>query len=281
MFAPDQYELIDFGEGRRLERFAGVTLDRPCPAAVSALARPSDWASADGRYERGAEAAGRWFWKQEPPDDWTITHGEFSLRLNATKFGHLGVFPEQAANWDWITRRVQAAGRPLNVLNLFAYTGGATLAAAAAGATVVHVDAAKNVVGRARRNARASGLQQAAVRWIVEDAATFVRREMRRGNRYDAVILDPPSYGHGPKGQAWKLTRDLPKLLKACAELTADRRAFLLLTCHTPGYGPPELEALTADVVFGACSAGVTAGALGPSTADGRTLPAGVVARWP
>jgi 23S rRNA (cytosine1962-C5)-methyltransferase len=167
------------------------------------------------------------------------------------------------------------------VLNLFAYTGGSTLAAAAAGAEVTHIDAAKNVVAWARENAKASGLGEAPIRWITEDAAKFVRREVRRGNRYDAVILDPPSYGHGPKGEAWKLSTDLPALLSGCTELMADRKAFFLLTCHTPGFGPAELEALVSDTLFGRCQQGVTTRNLALTTADGRRLPCGTAARWP
>lgn len=212
----------------------------------------------------------------------TLAEGvKVRLEVKLTDSGHLGLFPEQATNWQWIARRVAQAGRPLRVLNLFGYTGGSTLAAAVAGAEVTHIDSARSVVAWARQNAALAGLADAPIRWIAEDAGRFVRRELKRGNRYDAVILDPPSYGHGPKGETWKLANDLPQLLTNCAELTRERRAFLLLTCHTPGYGPAELEALLADTVFGSCQAGVRASLLSISTADGRQLPAGVVARWP
>jgi 23S rRNA (cytosine1962-C5)-methyltransferase len=167
------------------------------------------------------------------------------------------------------------------VLNLFAYTGGSTMAAAAAGARVVHVDSAKNTVGWARSNAAAAGLEESPIRWIVEDASKFVAREVKRGNSYDAVILDPPSYGHGPSGETWKLDEDLIPLLQNCAKLTADSRAFILLTCHSPGFGPAEAEAYLADAVFGHCSAGANARALNLKTASERKLNAGIVARWP
>jgi 23S rRNA (cytosine1962-C5)-methyltransferase len=176
---------------------------------------------------------------------------------------------------------VRRADRLLNVLNLFAYTGGSTLAAALAGARVVHVDAARNVVRWARRNADLSGLAEAPIRWIAEDAAKFVERELRRANSYDAVILDPPTYGHGPKGEVWKLAHHLAPLLENCGQLTRDRRTFFLITCHTPGFDPPELEACVADALFGHCQAGVHAGQLWLKTADGRPMPGGVFARWP
>lgn len=292
MFTSEHYQLLDFGHGRKLERFEQLVLDRPCPAADDFdMATPAAWRAAAARYERDAidhrsvqrSEAERGVWK--PADatasTWTIEHVPFRLELRATEFGHLGVFPEQADNWDWIARQVQRAGRPLKVLNLFAYTGGSTLAAAAAGAEVVHVDAARTSVAWARRNAQLSGLAVAPIRWIVDDARKFVRRELKRGNAYDAVILDPPTYGHGTKGEVWKLAEHLPALLADCGELTAASRQFMLLSCHAPGIGPAELEAYLADAIFGHCAAGVRAAALSLSTPDGRRLPSGVVARWP
>jgi 23S rRNA (cytosine1962-C5)-methyltransferase len=203
------------------------------------------------------------------------------FELKPTESGQIGIFPEQAENWDWIDRQVRRADRELTLLNLFAYTGGSTLAAARAGARVVHIDAAKNVVRWARRNAQISGLEEAPIRWIAEDAQRFVERELRRGNRYDGVILDPPSYGHGPQGEVWKLSDHLMPLLEKCGQLTRSRRALFLLTCHTPGFGPAELEASLADTVFGHCQAGVRAGRLQLATVSGRRLPSGVYARWP
>jgi 23S rRNA (cytosine1962-C5)-methyltransferase len=190
-------------------------------------------------------------------------------------------FPSKPRTGTGSLDRCNELHDPLKVLNLFAYTGGSTLAAAAAGAEVVHVDAAKNTVNWARENARLSGLENAPIRWIVEDALKFVEREVRRGNQYDAVILDPPSYGHGPDGNPWKIGEHLLPLLEACGELTQQSRAFLLLTCHSPGYGPAELEAYLADAVFGSCQAGATAHELSLPTEDGRALPAGVAVRWP
>ena len=178
---------------------------------------------ADARFDGRSEESGHWTCRRELPERWTITCGPWQFELKRTDFGHVGLFPEQVENWVWIGERVRAAGRPLRVMNLFAYTGGSTLAAAAAAAETVHVDAAKNTVAWARRNAELSGLSAAPIRWIAEDALKFVKRELRRGNRYDAVILDPPSYGHGPRGEVWRLSKHLPRLLSLCGELTAGR----------------------------------------------------------
>ena len=282
MFTPDQYQLLDFGDGRRLERFAGITVDRPCPAAEGiAAADPRAWQTADARFERGDGEEGQWTCRRELPEPWTIiAHGSMKLLLKPTIFGHLGVFPEQAENWDWLEQVIQAAGRPLQILSLFAYTGSSTLAAVAAGAEVVHVDAARNTTAWARRNAELSGMAAAPMRWISEDALKFVKRELRRGNHYDAVILDPPSYGHGPHGEVWRLSKHLPRLLALCGELTAGRRQFMLLTCHTPGFDPTRLEDMMSAVLGHGDPGVVTARKLSLTAATGRQLPCGVVVRW-
>jgi 23S rRNA (cytosine1962-C5)-methyltransferase len=282
MFAADQYQLLDFGQGRKLERFGPYILERPSPAASRAnRADPSLWKTAHARFRRTKGESGRWSPRDALPDSWTIKHSESVLQLKPTDFGHLGVFPEQAKNWDWIARRIREVEPPIRVLNLFAYTGGATLAAAAAGAEVTHVDAAKNTVQWARRNAELSGQQDTPVRWIVEDAKKFVLRELRRGRFYDAIILDPPSYGHGPKGENWKIARDLMPLIRECAELMQPRRVFFLLTCHSPDFAASDLEAILADALFGHCQSGARAQPLSIRCQDGRDLPSGIVARWP
>jgi 23S rRNA (cytosine1962-C5)-methyltransferase len=234
MFATDQYQLLDFGAGRKLERFGRYVLDRPAPAAHDAVRRQvSLWPAADARYERGEGEPGRWTFARTIEPSWHLHHGPLALEVKLTEFGHLGIFPEQAENWKWIARQVGAAGRPIKVLNLFAYTGASTLAAAAAGALVTHVDAAANVVAWAKRNARAAALIDAPIRWIAEDAIKFARRELKRGHYYEAIILDPPGYGHGPRGETWKLEDKLGELLALCVELTAVNRQFVLLTCHS------------------------------------------------
>lgn len=288
------YQLLDFGQGRKLERFGEVVIDRPCPAAEGVrAANAALWRSAEARFEGSRTGDGKWSPVAEKwvPAEWWFTHdgkgGKFRLRLDALPSGQIGVFPEQRENWEWIARQVGRA-KPqaddaalLKVLNLFAYTGGSTLAAAVAGAEVVHVDAARSVVERARANAETSGLADRPIRWIVEDAVKFCQREVKRGNQYDAVILDPPTYGHGPKGESWKVSEHLLPLLELCGELTSERRAFVLVTCHSPGIGPAELGAYLADGVFGHCGQPPATGELFLATADGRRLPSGVFARWP
>ncbi|HIA19904.1 MAG TPA: SAM-dependent methyltransferase [Planctomycetes bacterium] len=294
MFDASQYQLLDFGQGRKLERFGPLILDRVSPAAESDLpSDPEKWQQSHVSYHRREAGKGTWIANQRLlselgslqndglPAPWKIQHKQLQMELRLTPAGHVGLFPEQATNWDWLTDQIRQTKRPLKVLNLFAYTGGSTLAAASAGAEVVHVDAARNIIAWARRNARHGGFQEAPIRWICEDCFKFVQRELERGNEYDAVILDPPSYGHGPDGQSWQIQQHLPPLLDACAELTRQHRQFMLLTCHSPAYGPAELHALLADHVLGSCQQGGDARLLTVDCVDGRRLPSGVVARWP
>jgi 23S rRNA (cytosine1962-C5)-methyltransferase len=282
------YELLDFGAGRKLERFGAFVLDQPCAAAQCAdKAHRELWRDATARYDRTQGEEGVWAPDRALSDGWNVHFADVGLtfHLQPSPFGHVGVFPEQRDNWSWIVRQIARAqaslGRPLKVLNLFAYTGGSTLAAAAADAEVVHIDAARNIVERARQNAELSGLAERPIRWIAEDATKFCRRELKRANQYDAVILDPPSYGHGPKGEPWKIGDDLLPLLNMCGELTTDSRAFILVTSHSPGVGPAELSAYLAEGIFGDCAQPPAAGELFLTTADGRKLPSGVFARWP
>jgi 23S rRNA (cytosine1962-C5)-methyltransferase len=288
--------LLDFGGGRKLERFGPVVLDRPSPAAADARLdneRVWDRAAArfvpvDGSTSVGCGPKGVWTPRVPAPADWIVEHAPLRFELRRCDSGHVGLFPEQVDNWDWIARQVSATRaqdadvRP-RVLNLFAYTGASTLAAAAAGAEVVHVDAAKGTVAWARRNAALSGLSEAPIRWIPEDARRFVAREQKRGNRYQGIILDPPSYGHGPAGQAWQIDRHLPDLLAACGRLLTEETGFLLLTCHSPDIGPAELsrhlrEAVTAGRASDASN--IDAHDLFLTTDDGRQLHSGVAARW-
>ncbi|MCA9208150.1 MAG: class I SAM-dependent methyltransferase [Planctomycetales bacterium] len=275
MFELDQYELLDFGEGRKLERFGSLIVDRPAPAAAGVLPRVRNW-NADVRYRRTSGERGEW--NGEFPETWSVRHAAVRFELKATPFGHLGLFPEQAANWDWIARQCRAAEQPLRVLNLFAYTGGSTLAAAAAGAQVTHVDAARNVVTWARRNAALSQLEDRPIRWICEDAAKFVQREVKRGHRYDAVILDPPSYGHGPKGEVWRIHEHLPSLLEDCGRLVDGRAAWILFTCHSTDYNVAAARRLIGDA-FPHGKRNRQAAELDLQAADGRALNCGVVVR--
>jgi 23S rRNA (cytosine1962-C5)-methyltransferase len=288
MFEPAEYELLDFGGGRKLEQFGGVTLDRPSPVAESSSPqRPEIWKTANARFVLGlfaknAPSRGHWIINHELPVPWIIRAGELKFQLKLSDFGHVGVFPEQTTMWDWIADqgavRTELGTKELQVINLFAYTGGSTMAAATAGMAVTHVDAVRNAVAWARKNTELSGLNEAPIRWIVEDALTFARRELKRGRKYDAVILDPPSYGHGPSGEVWKIETDLPELLATCRELTEKPR-FALLTCHAPQYDPPRLVELLRQAGFGS-TADFELGDLWLESRDGRRLHGGMFARF-
>lgn len=292
-----QYQLLDFGAGRKLERFGPWVLDRPCPTAAEvSKSNLSQWQKATARFTGDRATDGVWLQrdKQWQPTEVAVVvqsalQAALTFHLAPLPSGQVGLFPEQLANWQWImeqTRRATGgiggmARESLKILNLFAYTGGSTMAAALAGGEVTHVDAAKSMVSRARENAAASSKQDLRIRWIVEDVTKFCQREIRRGNGYDAVILDPPSYGHGPQGQTWSIQRDLLPLLGLCGQLTSGRRAFVLVTCHTPGIGPAELNAYLADGIFGHCGMPARTGTLKLESEDGRQLPSGIYARWP
>lgn len=282
MFTRDVHQLLDFGGGRKLERFGSYVLNRPSPAAEGfAQEQPELWPQADARYDRGAERRGDWRCAKPIADRWPADFGEFTLELKLTEFGHLGLFAEQVENWRWIYEQVRRAGA-IKVLNLFAYTGGSTLAAASAGAEVVHVDAAEGVVAWARRNAEASGLADKPIRWIHEDAAKFVARELKRGNRYHAVILDPPAFGHGPRGQNWKLDTDLAELLEMCCALCSDQRQFLLLTCHSGDLAQSgRLRSYASQHQPGLLESGKLSSAnMNLASLTGRKLHSGAALRW-
>ena len=281
MFRKGQYQLLDFGDGRKLERFGPLILDRPSLAAEGGRrSNPALWKKADAVYERNEPVGGIWRSKNRLPLSWTITYKSLVFELKLTDAGQVGIFPEQVINWDWLTRQIKAAGEPLRILNLFAYTGGGTLAAAAAGAEVVHVDAAQNTVLWARRNTVGSDLKNASIRWITEDAAKFLKREAKRGNTYHAVILDPPTFGHGPKGEIWKIEKHLPGLLEQCAEITQDNRRFMLLSCHSTSFLPKDVEKLLTDSLGDLRGGKTETGGMAISSADGRPLYCGVAARW-
>jgi 23S rRNA (cytosine1962-C5)-methyltransferase len=291
----DDYELLDFGDGRKLERFGDYIIDRPSPAAENVhKSLPKSWREASARYDRTSGDEGKWTTKDKLSDEWrvsftieSLSNGlpKLQLSLEPLPSGQIGVFPEQHDNWHWIARQVARdiarRDKPLRVLNLFAYTGGSTLAAAAAGAEVVHIDAARSVVERARINAELSGLADRPIRWITEDSLKFCQREVKRRNQYDAVILDPPTYGHGPKGEPWKISEHLLPLLELCSQLTKENRSLVLLTCHSPGIGPAELSAYLAEGIFGHCGQPPESGELYLETRDGRRLHSGTYARWP
>ena len=280
MFANEHYELIDFGAGRKLERFGSRVLDRPSPAAQQATrARPSAWNNPHARFQKTTGTTGEWTNTNSVENYWPWKFGTVEVELRTTPFGHVGVFPEQAENWRWLAEQLAGEAQGLRVLNLFAHTGVSSLVAAQQGAHVVHLDAASNIVSWARHNAKKSGLDQHPIRWIVEDAQKFTQRELRRGNRYDAIILDPPSYGHGPKGERWQLSTHLTELLHNCLSLTAGGPHFFLLTCHTSGMTTNRLVEILKQA--GLPSNGfLETTRLTLPTSDGRKLESGLVARW-
>ncbi|MCD8146928.1 MAG: class I SAM-dependent methyltransferase [Clostridiales bacterium] len=275
------YELLDCGRGEKLERWGDKLLVRPDPQAIWDTPRTHrGWKHPDGRYRRSRSGGGHWE-REKLPQRWTVTYGDLTFQVGPMNFKHTGLFPEQAANWDFARQQIRAAGRPVNVLNLFAYTGGATVACAAAGASVCHVDAAKGMVSWARDNARLSGLEQAPVRWIVDDCGKFLEREIRRGRKYDALIMDPPSYGRGPSGEVWKLEDNLYPFLELAVQVLSDQPLFLLLNSYTTGLAPSVLTYLLETLVGKRYGGHTEAQELGLSvTASGLALPCGATGRW-
>ncbi len=272
------YELLDSGNGAKLERFGEVVLARPCAQAVWQPQRPARWKEADATFDR--EEGNRWHGRSRLPKEWAIDVDGTRFRLSGTDFGHLGIFPEQRAQWAWIRETVAAAHRPLRVLNLFAYSGGSTLAAARAGAEVCHLDASKGMVQWARANAALNGLESHPIRWIVDDAHKFLNREVRRGRRYDGIILDPPTYGRGGNGETYKIERDLTETLRLCRALLSDAPRFLLLSAHTPGHTPVVLSNVLTQALRGLGGAVSAGEMLLTGAPDVFPLPSGAYARW-
>ena len=238
MWIADQwkdYEILDTSQGEKLERWGDYILVRPDPQVIWSTPKTHrGWTHPNAHYHRSSKGGGQWEFF-DLPKQWVIRYGSLRFHLKPFSFKHTGLFPEQAVNWDWFSSLIRKAKRPVKVLNLFAYTGGATLAAAAAGAAVTHVDASKGMVTWARENAAASGLEKAPIRWIVDDCMKFAERERRRGNRYDGIIMDPPSYGRGPKGEVWKIEDAIYPLVKTCALLLSDEPLFFLINSYTTG----------------------------------------------
>ncbi len=275
------YELLDATDGERLERWGKYILVRPDPQIIwrGAGVHPL-WKKADAVYRRSSAGGGGW--KQNRlPEQWHVQYGDLKFLIKPMGFKHTGLFPEQAANWDWFAEKIRRAGRPIKVLNLFAYTGGATVAAAKAGASVVHVDAAKGMVAQAKENARLSGLSNAPIRYIVDDCKKFVEREIKRGNFYDAVIMDPPSYGRGPSGEVWKIEDCVDELVTLTAKLLSREPLFFLINSYTTGLSPLSMSYILDLRVKARYGGKTTASEIGlPVTQTGSVLPAGASARW-
>src|SRR3989344_2988770 len=271
------YELLDSGREEKLERFGDVLLARPDPQALWQKGRGAEWQKAAGRFEREGKE-GKWTGKL--PKEWPIEFGGLKFLIKPTSFKHTGLFPEQESNWQWGSELIKNAGREVSVLNVFGYTGGATLAAAKAGAKVTHVDASKTAVAWARENAKLSGLEDKPIRWITDDAITFLKREIKRGVKYDCVVMDPPAFGHGPDGEVWKFEENFLELLKLVGQLLSDKPLFLRVTGSAAVYSPLafayNLESF--EKKFGGS---IEYGdlAIAESNSD-RVLPAGIFARW-
>ena len=275
------FELLDCSHGEKLERWGDYILVRPDPQAIwDTPRRDARWRGCDGKYTRSETGGGAWD-KRRLPASWQIGYGELRFNIKPMNFKHTGIFPEQAANWDYIMRKIRSAGREISVLNLFAYTGAATVAALAAGASVCHVDAAKGMVAWAKENAAASGVADRPVRWIVDDCAKFVEREIRRGRRYDAIIMDPPSYGRGPGGEVWKLEDNLFPFVKLCSQVLSDKPLFVIINSYTTGLAPSVLGYMLHLLVAEKYGGRVTWDELGlPVTETGLALPCGATGRW-
>lgn len=275
------YELLDCGGGEKLERWADRLLVRPDPQAIWESPRKhSGWRRPDGRYFRSETGGGHWE-KNRLPEQWQLHWRELTFQVKPMNFKHTGLFPEQAANWDFAMDKIRKAERPIRVLNLFAYTGGATVACAAAGAELCHVDAARGMVQWARENARASGLENAPIRWIVDDCAKFVEREIRRGRTYDAIIMDPPSYGRGPSGEVWKLEENLFPFVKLCAGVLSDKPLFVIINSYTTGLAPSVVGYILHLLVAEKYGGKVCWDELGlPVSSSGLALPCGATGRW-
>ena len=275
------YELMDCGRGEKLERWGRYVLVRPDPQAIwDTPRRHPGWRRPDARYARSSTGGGAWE-KKQLPERWTVGYRDLTFNIKPMNFKHTGLFPEQAANWDFARAQIERAGRPIQVLNLFAYTGGATVACAAAGASVCHVDAAKGMVSWARENARSSGLADAPIRWIVDDCGKFVEREIRRGRRYDAVIMDPPSYGRGPSGEIWKLEENLYPFVSLVAQALSDQPLFFIINSYTTGLAPSVLTYLLETLITPRYGGHTVSDELGLRvTQTGLALPCGAAGRW-
>lgn len=291
MWLADQwkdYEVIDCSKGEKLERWGDYLLVRPDPQVIwDTPKKETGWHKMNGHYHRSSKGGGEWEFFQLPKE-WTIQYSlpinrKLTFHLKPFSFKHTGLFPEQAANWNWFSQLIADAvskGRPVKVLNLFAYTGGATLAAAAAGASVTHVDASKGMVNWAKENAISSGLKDAPIRWLVDDCVKFVEREIRRGNHYDAIIMDPPSYGRGPKGEIWKIEESVYPLIRLCSQILTDNPLFFLINSYTTGLQPAVLSYMIS-TVLGTANGTVTASEIGlPVSSNGLVLPCGASGRY-
>ena len=277
----EDYRLLDCGRGEKLEKWGPYTLVRPDPQAIWNTPRTNPaWKKHSARYSRSSTGGGQWE-KNTLPERWQVHYGGLTFNVKPMNFKHTGLFPELAANWDFARAQIKGAGRPISVLNLFAYTGGATVACAAAGASVCHVDAAKGMVAWAKENARSSGLEEAPIRWIIDDCAKFVEREIRRGRKYDAIIMDPPSYGRGPSGEIWKLEENLYPFVELVSGVLSDDPLFVIINSYTTGLAPSVLTYIMESIFTRRFGGHTVSDELGLPVEDtGLALPCGATGRW-
>jgi 23S rRNA (cytosine1962-C5)-methyltransferase len=274
------YELLDSGEGLKLERWGEVVMSRPDPQALWPKSDPARWGRAWAQYRRSDKGGGGWEFKKPIPESWELAYKELKFKVRPTDFKHTGLFPEQAPNWDWAMEKIRASKRHVFALNLFGYTGAATVAMAKAGAQVTHVDAAKGMVQWCRENAAVNGLAEAPIRYLVEDVGKYCERELKRGRKYDAIVMDPPSYGRGKEGETWKLEKHLWPLLETCGKLLTDKPLFVLINSYTAGLSPTVAQNLLTHLLKGR-GGRFESGELGlTQSSDGLTLPCGISCRW-
>ena len=276
------YELLDASRGERLERWGDIILIRPDPQILwDTPRRDPRWKQAHARYHRSNTGGGQWERYRSIPDSWQIKYGDLTFALKPMGFKHTGLFPEQAVNWDTMASLIRGADRPIKVLNLFGYTGGATLACVAAGAHVTHVDASKGMVAWGKENAVSSGLADRPMRWLVDDCGKFVQRELRRGNTYDGILMDPPSYGRGPGGEVWKLEEQIYPLVEECVKLLSDKPLFFLINSYTTGLSPSVMQYVLGSLLPKGIDGTLSADEIGlPVTASGMVLPCGATAMF-
>ena len=276
------YECIDAGNGEKLERWGKVIFRRPDPQAMWPIENDDSWKKVDGFYHRSNKGGGYWDFKKQLPDHWTVNYKDLTFKVSPTNFKHTGLFPEQATNWDFMMEKISNANREVKVLNLFAYTGGATMACSKAGAVeVVHVDASKGMTEWAKENMRLCHLENNRIRFIVDDCLKFVEREARRGNKYDAIVMDPPSYGRGPNGEVWKFEHNLHNLINACMKILSDKPLFFLINSYTTGISSTVLFNILKTTLEPKYNGMVDAGEVGlPITKNNLVLPCGIYGRW-
>lgn len=276
------YEILDMADGEKLEKWKDILLVRPDPQIIwKQKSFPAKWKDANARYVRSSTGGGNWEYKKKVPEVWQVNYKNLTFNLKPMGFKHTGLFPEQAVNWDWMINKIKMAKRPIKVLNLFAYTGGATVACLAAGASVCHVDSSKGMVSWAKENVNASGLQERPVRYMVDDVVKFVNREIRRGNTYDAIIMDPPSYGRGTNGEVWKFEENIEGLVELCSKILSDKPLFFLINSYTTGISSTVLANIIEMHVQNKHKGLLEAGEVGlPMKNSDLILPCGIFGRW-